>query len=87
MDALVIMQMCQCFMSRSRSAPRNVYTNRPSINQETKHAEIPQIHYIDKVVVDMPVVMQRQVPQIQREGERRGGGERGRGRGREEERE
>ena len=30
----------------------------------TKHAEIPQTLYIDKVV-DMLVVMQRQVPRIQ----------------------
>ena len=51
-------------ISRSRSASRSVYTNRPSINQVTKHAEIPQIPYIDKVV-DMPVVMQCQVPRIQ----------------------
>ena len=36
----------------------------PSINQATKHAEFPQIQYIVKVV-DMPVSMQRQVPQIQ----------------------
>ena len=30
----------------------------------TKHAEIPQTLYVDKVV-DTPVVMARQVPQIQ----------------------
>ena len=41
------------------------YTNKPSINKVIKHAEFPQIYDIDKVVVDMPVVMQRQVPQIQ----------------------
>ena len=35
------------------------------INQVTKHAEFPQTQIIDKVVVDTPVVMQRQVPQIQ----------------------
>ena len=35
-----------------------------SINQVTKHADIPQTQ-IDKVGVDMPVVMQRKVPQIQ----------------------
>ena len=35
----------------------------PSINQVTKHAEIPQTHYVDKAV-DMPVAMQRQVPQF-----------------------
>ena len=34
------------------------------INQVTMHAECPQICYIDKVV-DTPVVMQRQVPQVQ----------------------
>ena len=28
------------------------------INQVTKHAEFPQNDYIDKVVVDTPVVMQ-----------------------------
>ena len=62
--APVIMQMRQCLMTRSRSASRSVYTNRPSINQVTKHAETPQILFIDKVV-GMPVVMQRQVPRIQ----------------------
>ena len=36
--------------SRHRSASRSAYTNRPSINQVTKHAEIPQIPYIDEVV-------------------------------------
>lgn len=36
----------------------------PSINQATKHAEIPQTHCVDKVV-DLPVVLQRQVPRIQ----------------------
>ena len=41
-----------------------MYTNRPSIIQVTKHAEIPQFLYID-TVVDMPVVLQRQVPRIQ----------------------
>ena len=39
-------------------------TNGPFINQVTKHAEIPQTQNVDKVV-DMPVVTQRQVPQIQ----------------------
>ena len=34
------------------------------INQVTKHAEFPQTLYIDKVVVEMLVVMQRMVPQI-----------------------
>ena len=34
------------------------------INQVTVHAEFPQTQYIDKVVVDLPVVMQRQVPRI-----------------------
>ena len=34
------------------------------INQVTKPAELPQTQHIDKVVVDTPVVMQRQVPQI-----------------------
>ena len=34
------------------------------MNQVTKHAETPQIQHIDKVV-DAPVGMQRQVPQIQ----------------------
>ena len=43
---------------------RSAYTSRPSIYQVTKHAEIPQIQYIDKAV-DMLVVMQRQVPRIQ----------------------
>ena len=45
-----------------RNASRSVYTNRLSINQVTKHAEIPQNMYVD-TVVDMLVVMQRQVPQ------------------------
>ena len=35
-----------------------------SVNQVTKHADIPQTQ-IDKVGVDMLVVMQRKVPQIQ----------------------
>ena len=35
-----------------------------SINQVTKHAEMPQTVHIDKGV-DVPVVKQRQVPQIQ----------------------
>ena len=35
-----------------------------TVDQVTKHAEIPQILYIDEVV-DMLVVMQRQVPRIQ----------------------
>ena len=59
--------MCQCprFLGPfTRSASRSAYTNRPSINQVTKHAEIPQTLHIDKVV-GMPVVMQRQVPRIQ----------------------
>merc|ERR1711916_268845 len=34
-------------------------------NQVTKQVEIPQIQYIDKVV-DVPVVMQRQLPTIQK---------------------
>ena len=42
--------MCQCL--------------RRSINQVTKYAKIPQIQYIDKVV-DMRVMLQRQVLQIQ----------------------
>ena len=37
---------------------------RPSINQVTKRAEFPQTLYIDKVVVDTHVVMQRKVAQI-----------------------
>ena len=40
----------------------------PSNNQVTKHAEFPQIQYIDKVIVDTLVVWQRQVPQIQTTG-------------------
>ena len=35
------------------------------VNQVTKHAEFPQTLYIDNVVVEMPVVMQKKVPQIQ----------------------
>ena len=31
----------------------------------TKHVNIPQTLYINKVVVDLPMVMQRQVPRIQ----------------------
>ena len=42
----------------------SVYTHRPSINQATMHAEIPQ-HPCADTVVDMLVVMQRQVPHIQ----------------------
>ena len=49
----------------SRSAFRSENMDKPSINQVTKHEEIPQIYDIDKGVVDVPVVMQRQVPQIQ----------------------
>ena len=45
--------MCQCLAARS-----------PSINQVTKHAEFPQTLYIGNVVVEMPVVRQRKVPQI-----------------------
>ena len=40
-------------------------TSFPSINQVNKHVKIPQTLHIDKVVVDLPVVMQRQVPRIQ----------------------
>ena len=36
----------------------------PSINQATKHAWIPQNVYVD-TVVDMPVAMHQQVPQVQ----------------------
>ena len=35
------------------------------INQVTKHAEIPQRQYCDKVIAAMPVVIQRQVPRTQ----------------------
>ena len=38
--------------------------NIDEARQVTKHAEIPQTYYVDHVV-DMPVVMQRQVPQVQ----------------------
>ena len=41
-EAPVIMQMCQCRLSRSRSASRRVYTNRPSTKRVTKHVEIPR---------------------------------------------
>ena len=44
--------------------PGTLCTNGQSINQVTKHAEIQQMYDIDKVV-DMLVVMQRQVPRIQ----------------------
>ena len=37
----------------------------PSIKQVTQHALFPQVQNIDKVVVDMPAVMQRMVPRIQ----------------------
>ena len=46
-----------------RQVPRILMVNKPSINQVTKHAEIPQNLNVD-TVVDMPVVMQRQVPRI-----------------------
>ena len=35
------------------------------INEATTHAELPQTLYIDKVIVDMRVVLRRQVPRIQ----------------------
>ena len=35
------------------------------INQATTHAEFPQTLYIDNVIVDMRVVLWRQVPRIQ----------------------
>ena len=59
--------MCQCLTSRSRSASRSACTNRssicqcPSLNLETKHVEVPQTPYLDKIAV-MPVGMQRQAP-------------------------
>ena len=53
-EAPVIMQMRQCRLSRSRSASRRVYTNRPSINQVTKHVEIPRgrrpTQFVDRVM-------------------------------------
>ena len=40
-------------------------TERPvKINQVTKNVEIPQIHHSDKMI-DVPVVLQRQVPHVQ----------------------
>ena len=99
--------MCQCFMSRSRSALWSVCTNRsltcqclkkskrasswrvetppvavqrqvpqlqtvaktgvfPSINQVTKHAVFPPILYIDKIIAAHACcVMQRLVPPLQ----------------------
>ena len=55
--------------SASRSVRRSSMCQCLSIlllecNQVTKHAEFPQIYYIDKLV-DMLVVMQRMVPRIQ----------------------
>ena len=60
----MIMQMRQCRLSRSRSESRRVYTNRPSTNQVTKHVEIPQTLYTDKVL-EVPSVKLRQVLQVQ----------------------
>ena len=57
------MRQCHRLWKSSRSASWSVCKNRPSINQETKHAEFPQICYIDKIV-DTLVVMQQQVPRI-----------------------
>ena len=53
----VVDVQCHRLWKSSRSASRSVCTNRPSINQATKHAEFPQIYCIDKLV-DTPVVMQ-----------------------------
>ena len=54
-EALVIMQMRRCRLSHSRGASRRVYTNRPSINQVTKH--VPRgrrpTQFVDRVV-DVP---------------------------------
>ena len=56
-------RVSQCPRSR-RSTSWSVITNRPSLNQATKHVEIPQTQYIDHVV-DVPGVMLRQIPQLQ----------------------
>ena len=49
-------------------APRLPFISKvvdvPSINQATKYAWIPRIMHVD-TVVDMPVVMHQQVPQVQ----------------------
>ena len=48
--------------NESRSVHRSSMCQCLSISQVTKHAELPQSLFIDTVV--LPVVMQRQVPQI-----------------------
>ena len=39
-------------------------SHRNAIKQATKHVDFPQPHYTDKFV-EVPVAMQRQVPQVQ----------------------
>ena len=59
-----IMQVGQCRRSRRRTRSSwSIFTNRSSIIQMTKHVDFPQILYIGKVA-EVPVVVQRQVPQI-----------------------
>ena len=48
-------------MQQTGKAPRAQFL----VNQVTKHAEISQTQYCDKVIAAMPVVIQRQVPRTQ----------------------
>ena len=47
-----------------RQVPQVQTVPNPSINQVTKHADIPQKQYID-IAAAVPIVIQRQVPRIQ----------------------